>query len=355
MLVKMAHDLRTIKDCSPVNLKELSLIQRSTQQPSDTPPTRAAWLLQSSLSSPLKLWKIKCLNLTESKMEAQSCIALLSYQGPLAIRFSEETLNELVVVHHTVTVDIRRTTIKQENIPELLPLLDRLKLTRLTSSFVLSIMRKLYETGSSHIISSLLNSTKKCINLENRQLNSVDCAALRFTLQHCTGVSLNLLWTSVPEGELQSIVPLLSHVSQLRVDRLLLLRLLHCCNIPELQKEAEVLLSALHHKLDFSCHDGLDPTDTTTLSLTVEDCRVICMAILRAPENLYLNLCDCEVEEAGVIQLQTILHKVTLICSEHLLLKFDLKSVALERELDLGPGPVDQWDWIWNIMNSCTE
>lgn len=42
-------------------------------------------------------------------------------------------------------------------------------------------------------------------------------------------------------------------------------------------------------------------------------------------------------------------------CSEHLLLKFDLKSVALERELDLGPGPVDQWDWIWNIMNSCTE
>lgn len=32
--------------------------------------------------------------------------------------------------HHTVTVDIRRTTIKQENIPELLPLLDRLKLTR---------------------------------------------------------------------------------------------------------------------------------------------------------------------------------------------------------------------------------
>ncbi|XP_047672597.1 uncharacterized protein LOC125145247 isoform X2 [Tachysurus fulvidraco] len=121
-------------------------------------------------------------------------------------------------------------------------------------------------------------------------------------------------------------MPLLNHVSHLRVDRLLLLRLLHCCNIPELQKEAEVLFSALHHKLDVSCHDALDPTaDTMTFSLTIEDCRVICTAIVRAPENLHLNLCDCEVEEAGVMQLQTILHKVTLNCSEHLL-KFDLKK-----------------------------
>lgn len=87
---------------------------------------------------------------------------------------------------------------------------------RLKSSFVRSIMRKLYETSSAHCVSSLLSSTKNCINLENRQLNSVDCAALRFTLEHCRGVSLNLLWTSIPEGELESIVPLLRHVSHLR-------------------------------------------------------------------------------------------------------------------------------------------
>lgn len=81
---------------------------------------------------------------------------------------------------------------------------------------MLSIMRELYETSSAHLVSSLLISTNNYINLENRKLDSVDCAALSFTLQHCTGVSLNLLWTSIPQGELQSIVPLLQHVSHLR-------------------------------------------------------------------------------------------------------------------------------------------
>lgn len=87
---------------------------------------------------------------------------------------------------------------------------------RLKSSFVLSVLRKLYETSSANSVSSLLSSTANCITLENRKLSSADCAALRFTLEHCTGVSLNLLWTSIPEGELESIIPLLSHVSHLR-------------------------------------------------------------------------------------------------------------------------------------------
>lgn len=99
----------------------------------------------------------------------------------------------------------------------------------------------------------------------------------------------------------------------LRVDRLLLLRLLHCYSVPELQQEA--LLSALHHKLDFSCHDALDLTaDTTTngLILSSEDCRVISMAIQRARTHIQLTLNDCEVEEAGVEQLFHVLHTVTL-------------------------------------------
>lgn len=87
---------------------------------------------------------------------------------------------------------------------------------RLKSTFVLSIMRNLYETASTHDVSGLLSSTKNCVSLKNRKLDSVDCAALRFTLEHCSGVYLNLLWTSVPEGELESIMPLLSHVAHLR-------------------------------------------------------------------------------------------------------------------------------------------
>lgn len=99
----------------------------------------------------------------------------------------------------------------------------------------------------------------------------------------------------------------------LRVDRLLLLRLLHCCSAPELQQEAALLLSALHHKLDFSCHDTLDLTaDTTSLALSSEDCRVILTAIHRADAPIRLTLQDCEIEEAGVEQLFPVLHTVTL-------------------------------------------
>ncbi|KAK1784292.1 hypothetical protein P4O66_019965 [Electrophorus voltai] len=80
---------------------------------------------------------------------------------------------------------------------------------RLSSSFVLSIIREIYQTGSDHCVSSLLNSAENCINLNSRELDSVHCAALRFTLQHCTAVSLSLLFTSIPKAELESIEPLL--------------------------------------------------------------------------------------------------------------------------------------------------
>lgn len=101
----------------------------------------------------------------------------------------------------------------------------------------------------------------------------------------------------------------------LRVDRLLLLRLLHCCSVPDLQQEAAVLLSALHHKLDFSCRDALDLTaDTATegLFLSSKDCLVISTAIQRAHTHIQLTIQDCEMEEAGVEQLFSVLHTVTL-------------------------------------------
>lgn len=77
----MAHAVET-KACGPVNLTELSLVQRSTQQPSEAQST-----IQSSLASLLNLWEIECLNLIAYEMEAQSHIVLINQQGPLAIRY----------------------------------------------------------------------------------------------------------------------------------------------------------------------------------------------------------------------------------------------------------------------------
>ncbi|XP_036439690.1 uncharacterized protein LOC118817098 isoform X8 [Colossoma macropomum] len=366
MVMRTVRALRAAKAPVPVTIEELSLIHSTTQQ-----SKKELSRVLSSLASLLRLWNVQCLNLTEHTMEVQSLTVLLCHQGSLTIRLSNKRLQKLVVVvneaqdeeltrgflqkvggdltscslnwelihyflqYHTVTVDFRKSNIKQQNIRELVSVLDRVQLRRLTSSFVLPIIREIYETGSAHCVSSLLCSIKNCINLNSRELDSVHCAALRFTLQHCTAVSLSLLWTSIPEGELESIVPLLSHVSHLSVDRMLLLRLLRCCSVSVLQQgAAAVLLSALQHRLDFSCSSTLDLTEhTQTHTLSSEDCRVISMTIQRARTPTQLILQDCEIEETGVEQLFTILHKVTLHCSKALLLQF-LSLVPVGTELD---------------------
>ncbi|XP_076873327.1 uncharacterized protein LOC143523065 [Brachyhypopomus gauderio] len=368
VVVKMVRTLRTVRSPAPVTVEELSLIHTSTQQPEG-----ALSRVLSSLASLLRLWRVQCLNLTYYKMEAQSLTVLLCHQGPLTIRLCEETLQQLTVVvyeaqeeelthcflqkvggnltsctltwevihyflqYHSVTVDFRKSDIGQQNPRELLPVLDRLQVRRLSPSCVLSIITEIYQTGSAHCVSSLLSSTENCITLNSRELDSVHCAALCFTLQHCTAVSLSLLFTSIPEGELESIVPLLKHVSHLSVDRLLLLRLLHCCSVSELQQGAAVfLLSALQHRLDFSCSSALDLTEdshTHTLTLSTEDCRVVSVAVQRAHTHTQLTLHDCEIEEAGVEQLFTIIHTVTLQCSKAVLLQF-LSLVRVGSELE---------------------
>ncbi|XP_076871153.1 uncharacterized protein LOC143521743 [Brachyhypopomus gauderio] len=126
-------------------------------------------------------------------------------------------------------------------------------------------------------------------------------------------------------------------LSSLSVDRLLLLRLLHCCSVSELQQGAAVfLLSALQHRLDFSCSSALDLTEdshTHTLTLSTEDCRVVSVAVQRAHTHTQLTLHDCEIEEAGVEQLFTIIHTVTLQCSKAVLLQF-LSLVRVGSELE---------------------
>ncbi|KAL6460696.1 hypothetical protein MHYP_G00306620 [Metynnis hypsauchen] len=381
---RMARAFRAERVRVPLVIEELSVVL--TRVWSDQ---KLSWIL-SSLSSLLNIWTVRCLILTECEMEALSLIGLMCHPGPLTIRLSKETLQQFAVlvyevkdrmltcfflekvegdltfcslsweeliyfVQHGVyvTVNVMKSSISYTHARELLPLLDKVHFKRLRSSVVLSIIREVCETGSAHCVSSLLSSIKNCINLNSRELDSFHCAALRFTLQHCTTVSLSLLWTSIPEGELKSILPLLSRVSHLSVDRFLLLKLLHCCSVSQLQERAAAaaVLSALQNRLDFSCRACLDlttQTEDTTLHLTTEDCRVISTVILKAQKHTELILEDCEIEDAGVDVLFSALHTVRLRCSKALLLQFlaliqvgpeqMFRAVALSRALD---GEVD--------------
>ncbi|XP_030643623.1 uncharacterized protein LOC115823735 [Chanos chanos] len=197
----------------------------------------------------------------------------------------------------------------------------------LSSSFLMSIIREIYETRSAHCVSSLLSSVENYINLSTRVLDTVDCAALCFTLQHSKGVRLNLLWTSIPEEAIENILPFLNTISHLSVDRRLLLRLLHCCCMDsELQQgAAAALLRALQHTLDFSCCSAVDlstESEGETLHLSPEHCRLISMAIQSSDSNTHLILQDCDIQDAGLNELFPILHKIRLSCSKNLLLQF---------------------------------
>ncbi|KAF4080786.1 hypothetical protein AMELA_G00175260 [Ameiurus melas] len=353
----------------------------------------------SSLSSLLNIWTVHCVNLTECKMEAHSLISLMCHPGNLNIRLSKKTLQqftgllcevqsgeltrfflekvggdltscslsweELVYFLQQrvcrIGVNIRKSKITYNHARQILPLLSEVQFKRLNPGVVLSIIREIYETGSAHCVSSLLSSTHSCINLNNTELDSYHCTALCFTLQHCTSVSLSLLWTSIPEGELVKILPLFNRVSQLSVDRVLLLKLLHCCSISEIQQgAAAAVLSAMQNRLDFSCSTGLDlstETQDNTLHLTTEDCRDISTAIQKSHQRTELNLKDCEMEDTGVDLFFFILRTVRLRCSKPLMLRFLAclqvvnesdcvrhamsLSQALDGEMDLSETPLD--------------
>ncbi|KAL6460695.1 hypothetical protein MHYP_G00306610 [Metynnis hypsauchen] len=393
VLGRMTQAFRAETACVPLVIEELSVVKTSAWS------TQKLSKILSSLVALLNLWTVQCLNLIECKMEAHSLIGLMCHPGTLIIRLSKETLQKFYVlvyeikdkkltcfflekvggdftscslsweellyfVQHgvcRVTVNTIKSKITSTQSRQLLPLLDKVHFKRLSSSVILSIIREIYETGSAHCVSSFLSSTENCINLNGQELDTIHWAALCFTLHHCTAISLSLLWASIPEGELESILPLLNRVSRLSVDRLLLLKLLHCRSVSELQERAAAaVLSALQNRLDFSCRACMDlttQTEDTTLHLTTEDCRVISTVILKAQKHTELILEDCVIEDAGVDVLFSALRTVRLRCSKALLLQFlalvrvgtefeDMfravsLSQALEGELDFSETQLD--------------
>ncbi|XP_056608141.1 uncharacterized protein LOC130425783 [Triplophysa dalaica] len=387
MVVRTVRALRSSR--VPVIVNELS-VDLNDKRRSDSEMSRVL----SSLASLLRLWTVQCLNLSDCRMKSLSLILLLSQQSPVTLRLSKENLQSLTEcvyeaqeedltlcflekvggdlsscslswekLHYFLQCEIPSITVDYKvrdmslNIRDILPFLNRTHFQRMSSTMMMSLMREIYESRSSGFVSGLLSSVKNCINLQNRALDSVHCAALRFILQHCTAVTLDMLWTSIPEEELKSFLPLLSRVSCLRVDRVLLLRMLHCSSSDVQQEESAVLLSALQHKLDFSCCSALDLTEDTptqTLQLTTEDCHVMSTVIQRVYRDTHtltqLNLHDCQMNTAGIDQLFTVLHSVKLQCGKSMLLQFlshvddgkaECLSRALGEEVDLSQTHLD--------------
>ncbi|XP_041925502.1 uncharacterized protein LOC121689616 isoform X1 [Alosa sapidissima] len=370
MVMRLARAMRTGRGLAPVSVEELSLYLNSKEV-----SQRVLSRVLSCLALLLRLWTVQCLDLTSCRVEGHSLIILLCQQDPLKLRLSKENTQQLFMLvsdaqnveiiesflnkvggdltsctltqevllhllqHHSgpVTVDFRKSKITERNVRDFLHLLDRIRFKRLSPGFIMFIIMEIYQSRSAQYVSSLLRSTENHINLTTRGLDAADCAALRFTLQHSQGVRLNLMWTSIPEGELESLLKLLTNVSQLSVDRQLLLRILHCCYSSDAQQgAAAALLQALQHRLDFSCSSAMDLTEETQeppLHLTPEDCMVVSMVIQRVSVNPELMLMDCDVEEVGLEHLFSVLERIRLRCSKGQLLQLlTLVCVGSERE-----------------------
>ncbi|XP_037617929.1 uncharacterized protein LOC119483654 isoform X1 [Sebastes umbrosus] len=367
MALLLCRWVRRERENCRVTIEELSL------SPQTAPPSlRVLLKLVSSLASLLRYWTVSRLDLTEFCVPVQGLIPLLLHDGPLTIKLSKKTFHQLLsllyevqdkdltwsflskvggdltscclnweLLHYllqssaqTFTVNVRKNSFLQGSIARLLPFLDRIVFKRPCPSFVLTAIREIYRAGAGPIIPSLLRSLDHVISLTCREMDSVDCAALLFTLKHSDRVKLDLLWTSIPAGEIESILFMLDKVSQLSVDRNQLLRLVHCCAASEAQQGAAVsLLRTVQHRLDLSCSSCVDLDQRDTLRLTGDDCRAVSTILRRSSRDTQLILQDCEVEDGGLDLLFPVLDRVRLRASKAVLLQL-LSLVPVNSERD---------------------
>ncbi|XP_027867483.1 uncharacterized protein LOC114141201 [Xiphophorus couchianus] len=333
----------------PLVLEELSVVSTKAQ------PQRVLLKVGSSLASLLRFWTVGRLDLTESGLPVQSLLSLLFHDGPLTLRLSEERLQQLLVLLHevqdqnltssllnkvggdlsscqlswellhfllqqptsqTITVNLKKNRFLEERAAELLPFLHRMVIQRPSPSFVRTSIREIFRTHPSHMISWLLRSLDLVINLNCTELDSKDCDALLFILRHSDGVKLKLLWSSIPAEGIQSILSVLHRVSDLSVDRNLLLRFIHCCAASDSQQgAASGLLRTLRHRLDLSCSSCValpEEDQTEPLRLTAADCGAVSTVLRHSSRDTQLDLRDCEVEDSGLDLLFPVLDGVRL-------------------------------------------
>ncbi|XP_014891255.1 uncharacterized protein LOC106949503 [Poecilia latipinna] len=378
-------------------LKELSVV--STKPYSSQ---RVLLKVGSSLASLLRFCKIGRLDLAESGLPAQSLFSLLLHDAPLSLRLSEERLQQLLVLvqevkdqnltssllnkvggdlsccslswellHYllqeptaqTITVDLKKNPFLEERAVQLLPFLHRVEIQkwRPSPSLVRTSIRQICRDHSSHLIPGLLRSLGHVINLNCTELDSEDCDALLFILRHSDGVKLKLMWSSMPAGGVQSVLCLLHSVSDLSVDRNLLLSFILCCAASDSQQgAAPELLRTLQHMLDLSgscCVDLSEEDRTGPVSLTAADCRAVSTVLRHSSRDTQLDLIDCEVEDSVLDLLFPVLDRVRLRVSKTVLVQLlsllvdsqgdtERRAMSLCRalggELDLSHSPVDE-------------
>ncbi|XP_077084290.1 uncharacterized protein LOC143737167 [Siphateles boraxobius] len=355
---KLARMVRSRKEIKTLTVEELSLVLSNSNL-----PERALCQLLSSLTSLLRVWTVHNLNLSEFKIDRQ-LLGLLCHQGPLTIKFNDDTLEQLAeVTKKQVTLDLPEGRFNVLKVPSLLAVLDTVCFKRISPRFVRAALKEIYQKRAGHLIVKLVKSSANLINLSMRDLDSTDCKALCFALHYSDGVKLNLLNSVVPHNETDSIVKLMHRVSDLRVDRRLLLSFLHVCkDMEKLGYSAFPLLSALNHKLDFSCSSSLNSgrfgqENGDVLTLSLMDVTAISSAINTSTCDTELILFDCQADDSGLEILFPILHKVHIHLGKSLLLQFltlifsapmavSLKwasslSKALGKELDLSDIPLN--------------
>ncbi|XP_043966314.1 uncharacterized protein LOC122827429 isoform X2 [Gambusia affinis] len=380
----------------PLVLEELSVVSTKYQ------PQRVLLKVGSSLSSLLRFWTAGRLDLTESGLTPQSLFSLLLHDAPLTLRLSKEKLQQLLVLLHEVqdqnltssllnkvggdlsscqlswellhfllqqptaqpiTVNLRKNRLLEERAAQLLPFLHRMVIERPSPSFVRTSIREIFRTHPSyHTITGLLRSLDHVIDLNCTELDSKDCDALLFILRHSEGVKLKLLWSSIPTEGIQSILYMLHTVSDLSVDRNLLLRFIHCCTTSDSQQgAASDLLWTLRHRLDLSCSSCVELPEedqTEPLRLTAADCRAVSTVLRHSSRDAQLDLRDCEAEDSGLDLLFPVLDRVCLRVNKTVLVQLlSLLAVnnqrdavrratslcrALGGELDLSHRPLDQ-------------
>ncbi|XP_051798531.1 uncharacterized protein LOC127531955 isoform X3 [Acanthochromis polyacanthus] len=371
MVLLLFRWVRRSKLMCPLTVEELCL-----EAQKDQASERKLLKVVSSLCSLLRSCSVRQLVLTESCIPAQCLIPLLLLHGPPTIKLSEDHVQQLLVLVHevqdqvltlsllnvvsgdltscslnwellhyllqqcpaqTITVNMRKNRFLQESAARLLPFLGRIVIKRPTPSLVMTSIRELYRAHASHMVPSLLRSLDHVINLSCRELDSVDSAALLFTLRHSDGVKLNLRWASIPAEGTRSILSALERISELSVDRNQLLRFIHCCAASDAQQEAASgLLRTLQHRLDLSsqsCVDLQEEDQTEPLTLTADDCRAASIVLKHCSPDTQLHLQDCEVEDGGLDLLFSVLDRVRLRVSKSVLLQLlSLLPVHSERD-----------------------
>ncbi|XP_076828430.1 uncharacterized protein LOC143474746 isoform X2 [Brachyhypopomus gauderio] len=233
-----------------------------------------------------------------------------------------------------LTLDSRKNRFATINMQDLLELLHRIHLSETNSQFVKNALKEIYASRAGHLVTSLLKTSGNWIHLSDQELDRYDCSALRFALHYSDDVRLDLSGATIPKEETKSILLLMPRVSHLRVDRHLLVELLHVCSVSREKRVATSLMMALQKKLDFSQPSAvglLEQGSREPMVLSIKDCQSISSAIQLSDCDTDLIMLDCQAEDCALEQLFPALSHMRLRLDKPHLLQLILLTRCVEK------------------------